>query len=407
MFLINSINILSSVKRIRGYFRIILINVLILVVPIIAIIVTDIYFTYDRLDYLTKRFRCDSKLTNYDYCPSITHLRYMALADKWFPIVNYIDADRKSTYKEKPKFQSNGKRIFLIGDSFVQAEELRIEDRFEHLLRKEGYEVYAFGYSSWNSKQFNAIVKSLDLKEGDEVFVFSMGNDYTPSYGSSTIKTTLNVAKDREAIPETRTLFKRIEDSSLIFNIYYRAKTMLDKYLIDKKDEGDESKAVTFSHTSKNWKDCSTLPEKSQVASSSVHDYLVLSKHESCWDQNIRDSVDLNVKLLKEAELITKSQGAYFNVALVSAGWAFPNQNTIGRKHKLYNIPEDITVSQVGLVDKLKDVGFNVIDLENLLQPHILEGTDSLYFPVDGHFTARTHQIIGDFLVEFLEPNVR
>jgi hypothetical protein len=330
----------------------------------------------------------------------------MALADKWPPIVNYIGADRKSTYKEKRIFPSNGKRIFLIGDSFIQAEELNIEDRFEHRLRKEGYEVIAFGFSSWNSKQFNAIVKSLDLREGDEVFVFSMSNDYTPNYSRSTIKTTLNVEKDGEAILETRSLSKRIKDSSLILNTFSRAKGRLVSYVTGRVDDSHRSTAVSVSHTSKNWKDCSTLPKKSQVASALVHDYLVLSKHNSCWNKNIRDSVDLNIKLLKEAELITNSKGGHFNLALISAGWAFPNQNTIGRKSKTYNIPENVTVSQIGLVDKIEDEGLTVISLEDILRPSASEGTNSLYFPVDGHFTPRAHEIIGDFLIEYLDQRI-
>ena len=133
----------------------------------------------------------------------------MDLADGFFPIVNYIDNNRKSTYKVKPDFSSNGKRVFLIGESFIQAEELSITDRFEHALRKEGFEVSAFGYSSWNSKQFYSIVRSLKLRRHDEVIIFSMGNDYTPSYSSSTSQTTLNVENNELAKKETRSFWKK------------------------------------------------------------------------------------------------------------------------------------------------------------------------------------------------------
>ena len=388
--------------NVRKSLKVIAINCLVLIIPFVLL---EVYFLHDKLDYRTKGVTCSSKLTNYDYCPSITHLRYMELADSWFPIVNYIDENKKSAYKDTPVFSSNGRRIFLIGDSFIQAEELHIEDRFEHALRKEGFDVYAFGYSSWNSKQFNAIVKSLDLRVGDEVIVFSMGNDYTPSYARSTIKTTLDVKDDMLAKADTRKLWTKIYDNSLLANTFRRAKAIVSGRL-EKKDKDKERTAqnvVSYSHNRENWKDCDSLPSVNDVASSLVHDYLSLSKHEDCWSKDIQESVELNINLLSEASKVVRSQGANFKIAFVPAGWAFPNQNTIGRKHSLYNVPEGVSVSQVGLSDKLIGKHFEVLDLEKLLGKHTEKGANYLYFPVDGHFTKDAHRIIGDYLIGILK----
>ena len=61
---------------------------------------------------------------------------------------------------------------------------------------KRAFGVHAIGYSSWNSRQYNSIVKSLSLEKDNSIIVFSMGNDYTPSYERSTVKTNLFIKND-------------------------------------------------------------------------------------------------------------------------------------------------------------------------------------------------------------------
>jgi hypothetical protein len=381
--------------------KIIMINVIFIIVPLVM---ADAWFLSDKLDNRTVNITCRAQLTNYDYCADITHLRYMSLADRWFPVVNHIDAQRRSTYSKPPTFKSNGKRVFLIGDSFIQAEELFIEERFEHMLREQGYEVHAYGYSSWNSNQFHSIVKSLKLGPDDTVMVFSMGNDYTPNYRLSTIKTAVGADKDALAIVESRTLGERVIANSMIINTYNRA---VKAYAGGKKagsppEQEHKSKLITRSHDAQNWRDCTSLPAIEALASPLIHDYVALSKHHNCWPQSIRESVDINVKLLKEAADIAQKQGSNFSIALIPGGWAYPDQNTLGRMAPMYSVPEGVVITQTGLADKLATEGLKVLDLEGLLDQHIQKGRDSLYFPADGHYTAVAHKIIGSFLVKEL-----
>lgn len=378
--------------------KIIIINCLVLFIPLAVL---DAFFLWGKLDYMTSGVTCNAKLTNYDYCPSITHLRYMNLADGWLPIVNHINGNRRSSYKIKPEFPTNGKRVFLIGDSFIQADELHIEDRFEHSLRQEGFDVHATGYSSWNSRQYNSIVKSISLEKGDSIIIFSMGNDYTPSYEKSTVKTNLFTKNDVLVPTDTRGLLGKIYSNSLTYNTYIRSKYIIDGYFETKGKES--SRLIASSHNEKNWMDCKSLPKLYNVGSPLVHDYLSLSKHEECWSRSIQESVKLNLDLLNEAAGIAVLQGASFKVALIPAGWAFTQQNTLGRRHPLYNISEDVVVSQIGLSDKLSREGFDLLDLEELLRDYAVNGKNYLYFSADGHFTKNTHSIIGNHLISILK----
>ncbi|MEH6456390.1 MAG: hypothetical protein V7749_08720 [Cocleimonas sp.] len=393
---------MSSIKVVN-FIQLLIINTLVLVSPFIFI---EMYYLKDQLISRSTDYTCASKLTNYDYCSSITHIRYMELSDKWLPVVNYIDENRHSAYSNQQNFKSNGKRVFLIGDSFIQAEELYIEERFEHSLREEGYEVIAFGYSSWNTRQFDAIIHSLDIQSGDEVIFFSMGNDYTPSYNRSTIKTSLNVTTDSMASLDNRKFHERIYDNSVVINTFARAGKMVDIYMNNFNITLDPVPLISQSHDSHNWLDCASLPDVKNVATPLVHDYLSLSKNEKCWSKSIKESVDINVELFNRIYNTVKNKGANFRLALVSAGWAFENENSLGRRNAGYNISEDVVVSQIGLADKLQREGFDIINLEKLLEKSLDETSkehDSLYFPADGHFTARSHQIIANHLIRILK----
>ena len=48
-------------------------------ITITPLLILDAYFLYDKLNYRVSKISCDRALTNYDYCPSITELRYMSL----------------------------------------------------------------------------------------------------------------------------------------------------------------------------------------------------------------------------------------------------------------------------------------------------------------------------------------
>lgn len=148
--------------------------------------------------------------------------------------------------------------------------------------------------------------------------------------------------------------------------------------------------------------DCKSLPKLYNVGSPLVQDYLSLSKHEKCWSRSIQTSVKLNLDLLNEAAEIAVSQGASFKVALIPAGWAFTQQNALGRRHPLQNISEDVVVSQIGLSAKLAREGFDLLDLEELLRDYAVNGKNYLYCSAGGHFTKNTDSILGNHLISIL-----
>ena len=88
---------------------------------------------------------------------------------------------------------------------------------------------------------------------------------------------------------------------------------------------------------------------------------------------------------------------------MAPAGWAFKNENTIGRNNEWFSIANDISVSQLGLKNRLKE-DFAIIDLEEILKSKKdINQSDLFYFAKDGHWTENSHKIIGKTLLDIIK----
>ena len=87
---------------------------------------------------------------------------------------------------------------------------------------------------------------------------------------------------------------------------------------------------------------------------SNLYDNLVFSKNKSCWEKKYFNETDEIIKSLQRLEnnLKTNQRVLYF---LVTPGWAYENENTIGKKMYGYNLDQNILITQIGLSDYLKD----------------------------------------------------
>ena len=366
----------------------------------------DAFLLMGHLDARRNSLTCDSKMTNYDYCPSVVHMNYMELADRWLPVVNYIGPDRRSAYSaSSPSITKEGV-IYLIGDSLIQAKEVRIQERFEHLLRQKGYEVRAFGYSSWNNAQYLSIMKNLQLREEDYVFVFTTGNDYTPSYSRATINTSIGEMKDTTTPPgAVFNTYQKIMHLSLIVNTYRRAKSMLSYFFQNEMDSHSKNLELKVSHDQFNWTDCESIPNRDTVPSNMVYEKILLSKSSNCWDRDIAKSVDHNIQLLKKMQEITSVTSTTFQIFLAPSGRAIKNENTVGRAHSQVAVPDKLIVSQLGLFEALKDSKLPISDLEPIFKKHKNpKKSNEFYFPADGHWTRAGHLVVGKYVMNYL-PN--
>ena len=389
-----------GVVSFKSLCRTILINVAVFA---ILILLLDMGLSLSRFEkhprsYGKDELTCASELTGYDYCQSIVQIYYLDKRDRIFPVYNYIDVYGRSTYSTPDLIPPvrEGKKIYLLGDSFIQADELWMEERFEHLLRIAGFEVEVHGYSSWNSWQYKRIGDALSPKVGDEIFIFSMSNDYTPHYGNSTIQslTKFETVKD-EATREVEGGFWRayLRQSFLLNRIYFDLKNLYVHQF------SANSEKMRGGGTIVEQKVCLTQDSKIAVASELAEDYLMLDGPSDCWSPRMTESVDLNIAMLNQLKSKLEERGAVVHIMLVPAGWAFSDQNTVGRMARDYEFPVGSVVSHNGLVNYLHSHGLKIDDLTGPLSAG-KRGENSLYYAVDGHWTPHAHAVIFEHLMK-------
>lgn len=379
-------------------FLFIILNSFILI-AIVDISITSTYFVPQARFYSDpikpnrsgNAVECVSTLTIYGYCPGIIHAKFMNINDNFLPIYNHIDSEGRATYPKKNQRPDVTKKntVFLLGDSFMQAEEMEIHERLEHKIRLLGYETVVYGYSSWNSIQFENIVKSIDFKRGDTVIIFSMLNDYTPNYGAATVNTKNNVLVNEtpDKVNRKPLIIDYIGQSFLI-------RLMKDAWFnLINKDANHNTRPIKLSHDEHNTDFCYTIPSTFDAPSLIILDYIYLSKNRKCWNEEIKDSVDQNLNILTSIKNKMNNLGVNFEIYLVPPPWAFKNQNTIGRNNKLYQVQTNKKITTTGLLAYLSSRGLPINGLTNVLEKNSKK-VDDLYFAVDGHWTPFAHELI-------------
>ena len=380
------------------YLYVVIINfiIAILVIILIDLALTIPFFNRNAVSYGNDKVSCSSKLTGYNYCESIVQFNYMNLEDRVFPVINYIDKNKRSTYSNQNKKPPITKKIFLIGDSFIQADEISIEKRFEHQLRKRGYEVESHGYSSWNAWQFNRVASQLNTQKGDSVIIFSMANDYLPSYIGATINSLHKYDQviDEVLVTKTDSIFKDYINQSFFANRFKDLKFFEYDGIRNNKNNSEKSLSEYQAHTQK----CKI---ETITNSKLTYEYMLLSNKSSCWQKKLIDSVDVNIKLLNNTKKYLEAKGVDVKIFLVPAPWVFENQSTIGRMIWPNQFPMGTKTLTTGLTDYVRSKGLEITDLANYLGKFSDE-PDNLYFRVDGHWTEFAHILLSKFLIEQL-----
>jgi hypothetical protein len=134
---------------------------------------------------------CFDSVLHHKYCANVHELRHMAKEDGNQYISTYISKDGISVNNPSEmndSFNINNYELIIIGDSFIQAEEIKYADRLGAQIQVEsGQNVLSFGYSSWAPALQTNWLLSQKLKRGDKIIYFIMGNDFTPKYASNNL----------------------------------------------------------------------------------------------------------------------------------------------------------------------------------------------------------------------------
>ncbi len=351
---------------------------------------------------------------NYYGCPNSYYIKDPKLD---FPDMQYVESWVDNIGSRKPYSNWNfneefkTQKIFLIGDSFIQAEEIPYEKTLYGLINNESPIkdplAYGFGYSSWNPIQFHKAIQVINKRNVlYDLFLFS--NDFNPADDGSVYRQKkLKESKSLSLRNKTITwIGRKILNKS---NIY----TLIKSIYREKITNPTKQKEIFWGYYLKNIRlesmTCNILEHKYLKEFHPImQNYIAFSLPSKCWKQEQEYAYKLVLKELLNSIDLANKLDSNIRIILIPPGWSFPHEVTGGRATYLYSIPSEITFSYEGLRERLKDdLKTKFFDLEPFLKSKIFDYKEndcikkcdnSFYFSYDGHLNEKSHQLIHDYL---------
>jgi hypothetical protein len=363
-----------------------------------------LYLLYITEDQQT----CTDKYTTYGYCAGYSEVHNISREKQEYTDVNvYVDELGGRQPGPEPSVFPGKSRVFIIGDSFVQADELPYQMTMGGVLNDSSVPAYALGYSSWNPIQYAGAIKKLGGLEG-EYHVFMFINDFMPSNDRS-VSGELNAGKLQKSVWDRLIGISRL---AALVDRKWQKIAAANKASLAIPDAENQYQALTgdseLSFTREAFRQCGDVAaiwDKSLMS-----DILMFSKHYSCWPDEFRQQVDMAVAATRKLAADFSADGdgeSHLHLYLIPPGWALPDQNTAGRVHPTLGVDTSATISQIGLADYLQYNGLKVMDLEPFLQERLDSMKadcgrceNALYFEHDGHWTSLTNKLVAQELLQ-------
>ncbi len=366
---------------------------------------------------------CFDPVTHHKYCHGVHQLRRMANSDGGATVSTFVSSSGivvpSASEMDKP-FNISDYKVIMIGDSFMQAEEMSFEKRLGSLIEKElGAPALLHGYSSWAPAIQTNWLLSQKFNASQTVLYFIMVNDFTPAYGNSNLhyhkeaKATVNpegfkVLRFKQSRPDEASSAAQVDFAQSVVNRSFFAsglKSLGNSRHLDQ--EGGTEGLISRSFV-KPYPSCQAFHDSEVVNSSKnllIYDYLVFSQNVECWPSEHKQEVLSGIEDIKRAKKYLDKTGTQLHVLLIPPGWAFPNENLIGKSARGYfNLSQDSLVSQRGLASylskNLASEGVSFTDLEPVISTLKRDSSDAFYFPVDGHWTEKGHEAIANYLIK-------
>ena len=378
-------------KTVMSWIKISVINLAVLLG--LFIVLEMGWSVYDK----TMRFkeRCNLDWILYSYCPNFKTTR-LNHADDGGELIEIEVDDLGGRIQLGSNSTLQKAQNFLIGDSFIQADEMQYDNTIYGLWNKTfDNAAYGIGYSSWNPFQYFDAIKRIG-KPNSHYFVFLMTNDVMPSYSRS-----VSAEMERKKygliinfISETLT-FKIL--SSIRNSIFNLQKTSELDFELNRLEVSPSAFSVS------EYQNCAPLfkLKDSSYSRKLGFDYLVYSKKYDCWPLIHKEAFDAFLLVVKDIErYVINDLSSKLTFVWVGAGWAHKNQASKGRLADEYGFSADISVTQKGLVNEFEKRfrTSDILDTEKIIAKGISscpkDCKDKYFFTIDGHWTPETHQLV-------------
>jgi hypothetical protein len=356
-----------------------------------------------------KIFNCPSQIYHHEYCSEASHVNRLSNIDGGAEIIIYanISGIRVSNEADQSLVTATEDYdIINIGDSFMQADEIKYEDlfstRLEAITHKKTLQV---GYPSWAPVQYVNFLTLNNIKEGAVVNVFLMMNDLTPNY-ELTNSIYHNLSQRNfdgsfffpELLERTSKdiyLYEPWKEASVLWNTLRQLKSGFFDLTSD--IANNSYKEVEKSYVDLET-DCSELDKLSDI-SPRAFDYIAYTFIEDCWPQEHAEEINYVVDDLLQINRLVTEQSGFLNIFLIPPGWAIKEEAMVGKASPMLNISEESLITTTHLTRLLgMKTGLVIHNLENFLETLKEENPEQLlYFPADTHWTPFTHEKLAEW----------
>jgi hypothetical protein len=328
-------------------------------------------------------------LTHHDYRPGVTFVTRPSGADHFPPAENSINALGLRGPLPGAKTRT---RVLLVGDSFVQADEVLWEQTLTARLNQRlgaRFEFLAHGIPSWApTTEFSWIYhRGLALRP-DRVVLFLCVNDFFRD----------GAFHDTDAIYRRQAVYQgvvpvryRLPQPGVVVGVLQRSALyqLLRSGL----------------HRWRDWRDA-TRPADNDSRPTIRGEIAWFSRSAADWPTDLRDNVDQTTTVVVSLYQYLDDRGVAMSACLVPSGFAWADEVRAGKEHPLYRWAADSCVSQQGLEGYLRqhcrNAGITWIDLQAAFEQAKAASPELLFNPLEGHWTAAGHAAAAAALEAFL-----
>ena len=352
---------------------------------------------------------CPNTYYKIDPGPDYPQMQYV---ESW--IDNYGGRKPKSKWKINEEFKKQ--KIFLIGDSFIEAEEMPYEETIYGIINNKFQKdiSYGLGVGSWNPIQFRKSIEMINKKNVIyDIYIFA--NDFNHDsprsvYMENKFKEN-NLDKNKESL--ITWLSRRLNSSYT----YKKIKKIYREKIINPESRRKVFWDYYFEEIKSTEPSCEILNHSSfKEFNPQMKNYISLSLPSKCWNSNQTKAYEEAIKELDKSIEIASKLNSKIRIILIPPGWSFPYENTAGRESYHYTIPTEKSFSFYGLRNKLiSQYGSIFYDIEKDLSEEINSYKKSecsnqkcknkFYFSNDGHLNQRSHRFLYKLLYSDMKKN--
>ena len=319
---------------------------------------------------------------HHGYRPDIAFTTHPSPGDRFAPAHNSIN---RLGMRGPVPGEKVGTRVLLLGDSFVQADEVDFALTFGQLLNRHfapQIEFVSHGMVSWSpTPEFSWLYHQGLSLHPDEVVLFLCSNDfYRVGAFHQTDAAYRQQAIYRNGIPISYQLAapspwkQTLRHSGLI-----------------------QLLRTSYSELGLRWRRTqpSSLP--------TIRDEIVhLAQPPEKWPPELYDNVRATLDVVASIHAYLKENQVEMHLALVPLPFAWPDETPVGKQHPLYGWPADFSVSQTGIKEYTRAFArrqdINWIDLQSAFDRHKERTNDRLFNRADGHWNAAGHRVVSNAL---------